>query len=328
MTPYRRNVAVGAVVLGGLIILGWMLIQFGGRIVTPFAPESITIYFLTDRADGISNGSAVQYRGVIVGRAEKITRADDQLHVMIQAALDARPPLPANVKAIIRSQGLIGAGASVVLETVDPTPQGTLKSGQTIETKFVGLDILPPEFAQLAAELRTTAQQFRESQIVPHLDEQVTKIGKVVDALDQIVADPQSQQNIRESLNNIRTVTERANKIADSLEKFSGDLQTVSTNANDTLSDTRATIVKTQEQILALSKQTSDRMQQLSKLLDQFQEVAEKVNKGQGTAGALVNDPRLYESLVDSARTLNATVSDLQRLVQQWEQEGVTLKLK
>ena len=62
--------------------------------------------------------------------------------------------------------------------------------------------------------------------------------------------------------------------------------------------------------------------------MDQFQSIAEKVEKGQGTAGALVNDPKLYESLVDTSRELNLTIKDLQRLVQQWEQEGVTLKLK
>jgi len=42
----------------------------------------------------------------------------------------------------------------------------------------------------------------------------------------------------------------------------------------------------------------------------------------------LVNDPRLYESLADTTRQLNATVSDLRRLLEQWEQEGVTMKLK
>jgi hypothetical protein len=55
--------------------------------------------------------------------------------------------------------------------------------------------------------------------------------------------------------------------------------------------------------------------------------MARKVEQGKGTAGMMVNDPRLYESMVDSAKQLNATLSDLNRLVQQWEQEGVTLRL-
>ena len=59
-----------------------------------------------------------------------------------------------------------------------------------------------------------------------------------------------------------------------------------------------------------------------------FAAVAAKIDAGQGTAGQLVNDPKLYQSLVDSARELNATITDFKRLVEQWEQEGVSLKLK
>ena len=39
-------------------------------------------------------------------------------------------------------------------------------------------------------------------------------------------------------------------------------------------------------------------------------------------------NPRLYQAMVDSAKQLNGTLGDLNRLVQQWEQEGVTLKIK
>jgi len=40
-----------------------------------------------------------------------------------------------------------------------------------------------------------------------------------------------------------------------------------------------------------------------------------------------VNDPKLYEAMVDTIQELNGTVKDLKRLVQQWEQEGVSLKM-
>ena len=42
----------------------------------------------------------------------------------------------------------------------------------------------------------------------------------------------------------------------------------------------------------------------------------------------MVNDPKLYQSLVDSARELNLTIVDLRRLIDQWEQEGASIKLK
>jgi phospholipid/cholesterol/gamma-HCH transport system substrate-binding protein len=327
MSPYRRNVMVGVVVLGALGVLGWMLIQFGGRLVSPFAPAQMKIRIVADRADGISNGSAVSYTGVIAGRVDKVSRAADLQHVYIDASVDRSPPLPANVQALIRT-AVVSGGASIALETIDAAPQGSLQENQVIEGRFLGTDLIPAEITSLATELRLTAQQFRESNLVSHVDEQVANIGKVTESIRSLVEDKQLRTDLTESLNSIRSSTAKADRIASNLEKFSGNLDQLSTDASAAVSEARTTIGKTEAEILSLSKQTSQRLEQTSRLLDQFYAIAAKVNKGEGSAGALVNDPRLYESLVETAKELNATVSDLRRLVNQWEQEGVSLKLK
>jgi hypothetical protein len=61
--------------------------------------------------------------------------------------------------------------------------------------------------------------------------------------------------------------------------------------------------------------------------LDHIQSITTKIDAGKGTAGQFINDPKLYQSLVDSSQQLNATIADLKRLVEQWEQEGVYFKL-
>ena len=62
-------------------------------------------------------------------------------------------------------------------------------------------------------------------------------------------------------------------------------------------------------------------------VLEHIDSVTAKIDEGKGTAGMLVNDPKLYQGLVDTNKELKASITDLQRLIQQWEQEGVTLKL-
>src|SRR5437867_9798337 len=113
MSPYRRNVMVGATVLVGLGVLGWMLLKFGGQIATPFAPARLPMRFSAPRADGLAEGSQVTYRGVIVGQVTKVTRAEDRMTVVILADIEARPLLPQNVHGEIRTQGLIGTGAQL-----------------------------------------------------------------------------------------------------------------------------------------------------------------------------------------------------------------------
>jgi phospholipid/cholesterol/gamma-HCH transport system substrate-binding protein len=319
---------VGIVVLGGLITLAWMLLRFGASFVSPFAPPFIKVQFVADRAEGISNGSAILYRGVTVGRVERVVRMPDGLHVAIEGQLDREPPLPANLRAVIRAQGLVGGGASLNLELVGEQPQGVLADKTEIPTTFIGLDLLPDEFTALATELRLAIRQFRETGVVEHIDQQVQRIGQLVDSTNSIVSDPKLREDLRNSLENIRSTTERTDRLAANLEKFSEGLPKLSSEASGAIGEFRTTIDRTQQEITTISKQVNERLAQMATILDRVQQITDKVNSGQGTAGALVNDRELYASLVDTAKELSATTAALRRLLEQWEQEGLPLKLK
>jgi len=330
MSPYRRNVIVGLTVLVAMLILGWMILQFGGELASPFTPKQFPIRVVSDRADGISAGSPVQYRGVAVGRVATVTRGDDMVTVYIDALIDASPPLPANVEARIRSQGLIGTGAALALAVKEgePSPRGNLAAGATIEATYVGLDIIPPEFAALATELKLTAKQFRESGVIANVNEQIAKAGKMIDHAGTLLSDPKLREDLQLSLANLREITDKARRVSGNLEKFTDNLNQLSGETKDALTQARGTIAKTEGHIDSIAAQFNDRMAQASTLLERFQSIAAKVDKGQGTAGQLVNDPRLYESLNATTQELAVTIKDLRRLVEQWEQEGVSLKLK
>ncbi|MBV8782404.1 MAG: MCE family protein [Phycisphaerae bacterium] len=318
MSAYQRNTLVGLTMLGALAILAWMIIRFGGALADPFAPKQMHFRLVAARADGVSDGTAVLYKGVAIGRAEHVFLHDIN-QVYIEASVDAVPPLPGNVQATIRPNGLIGGGASILLETAKP--QGTLEDGAVIQATYSGLDLFPTQYADLASELKATAAQFRESHVVDDVDATVNRVGKLSDSLNQIAGDAQTQSDLKVSIANIRQSTEE-------IKKFSTRLDKLSTDATETMAQAHETLGNVNTQITTISKQVSDRMQQIATLLQNANEISAKVNKGQGSAGQLVNDPKLYASLVDSAQEMDATVKDLKRLVEQWEQEGVSLKLK
>ena len=320
MSPYRRNLLVGITVLGALVMLGWMILKFGDRPARLFATPSMPVTFMTDRADGLGEGSNITYRGVIVGKVNVVRRTDDGKEVVIDAQLDRTPPLPANMFGEITMVSALGGTSTLVLQITGPEPTGPLQSGATLKAHFVGLQFLPPEFADLARELRATAQQFRESQVVLHLDEQVKKAGDVLDSANKLIGDPKLRDDVKTAMSNIRQASETINRIGGKLDKLSDD-------ASATMGDVRTTVKQVGGNVDSLSKQMGDRLQQISQTLDHFQSIAAKIDNGQGTAGQLVNDPKLYQALVDSSRELNATIVDLKRLVEQWEQEGLHFKL-
>jgi len=329
------------VVLIGLIVLGWMVLVFGGMAIAPFTNGRTTVMVLTDRADGIGEGSAVLYRGMGVGQVRKVRLADDMASVVMELQINGEARVPANVEAVIRPQGLIGGNAGVFLELTGPQAQGRLVGASEIRGRVGTLDMLPNEFTALAADLKKTSQLFRESGVIQHLDEavvniskQATKAGDVLESVNHLVGDEQVRRDMKQSLANINEATDTARKIAGNLDKFSTSLERTGNNldrltveATDTVRDARAGIKTTQANLDQITRQIADRLTQSAGLLETMNSVARKVDQGKGTAGMMVNDPKLYEALVDSAKQLNLTLTDLKRLVQQWEQEGVTLRV-
>lgn len=334
MSPYRRNILVGVVVLGALGFLGWMILKFGDRPAKLFATPTFPVSFRAERADGVGEGSPILYRGVNVGRVNTITRATDMVTILIDAQIDQSPPLPANVRGRIVAQSLLGAGSAISLELVDPQPVGELEPGAELVAEFVGLDLLPPQFAELAEELKTTSRELREAGLVQNvnsavktIEREVARAGELVESMNRFVGDEKMRADLRTAVAEIRATTEKANRIATNVEEFSGDLKDIGEQTKGTLTQAQSTITKAEGQIDSIGKQVNDRLTQVATLLDTFNQISAKINAGQGTAGALVNDQRLYQNLVDTSEQLKLSMADLRRLVEQWEQEGVSMKL-
>ncbi len=327
MSPYRRNILVGVVVLGAMIFLGWMVLKFGDQPAKLFADPTMPISFTASRADGVAEGSPILYQGVNVGRVTGVRRSDNGRDVVIDAQVDLAPPLPENVEGAIVAQSLLGAGAGISLELTGAEPTGQLVQNASLKARYVGLELLPPEFAGLAAELRQAAVQLRDFRVIEHLDQQILKAGQVMDSAKSLLDDKEMRADLKQSLANVRTATETATRIGTNLERLSGEFEKLTADARGTVGQATTTLAKADEQITTLTKQVGQRLTQVAQLLDTFQSISGKVDAGEGTAGQLVNDPKLYESLVSTSRELNATITDLKRLVEQWEQEGVSFKL-
>jgi phospholipid/cholesterol/gamma-HCH transport system substrate-binding protein len=310
MTPRRRNVLVGLVVLIGLGSLVWMVLLFAGRLANIFTTPGLHVTITADRADGVSDGSTIYYLGTEVGRVERIYRGSDNRSVVIVADVNKQPPLPSNVHAVIQTTSALGSASKISLELNDEKPsQNPLQDQASLTGSYEGSGLIPKGFAQLADDMR-------KQNLIPHLDETVVSIkeqseraGQLLGSMQQLIGDEKTREDLRTAVTNIRTASESAARVGANLEKFSGNLEQITVKTDQTMSDVRVAAVK------------------IGTVLDHIDSVAAKVDQGKGTAGMLVNDPKLYQGLVDTTKELNATIADLQRVIQQWEQEGVTLKL-
>ncbi|HSZ59020.1 MAG TPA: MlaD family protein [Tepidisphaeraceae bacterium] len=303
MTPHKRNWIVGLVVLLGLGSIVWMILLFAGRLGSLFAPAGIPITIRADQAAGVSDGSGLYYLGQQVGRVNSVHIADDNISVDVRAEVYRNFRLPANVIALIEPQSAFGSAANIGLRLVGTVPVGTLSAGMTLEGTYQG------GVTQIAEDLR-------RQQVIQHLDQTLVSIreqsehaGQLLASIQHLIGDEKLRQDLQTAVVHIRTASESAERVGTNLEKFTGNLQQVADNTNSTMSEVRVSATK------------------LGSVLEHFDSIAAKIDQGKGTAGLLVSDPKLYQGLLDTTKQLNITVSDLQRVIQQWEQEGVTLKL-
>jgi phospholipid/cholesterol/gamma-HCH transport system substrate-binding protein len=308
MSPRRRNIIVGLVVLLGLGIATWMVLLFAGRFASLFASPGLPINMTSDRADGLSDGSSITYRGVQAGRVTGVHLRPDGQGVLITAEVNKKNPLPANLHAVIRTQSAFGNSAAIELE-VTGSPTGQLAAGANLKADYEGSALIPKQFTELA-------EDFHRQQLIQHLDQTIVSIrqqsdraGQILEEVQNVVSNPKTREDLKATLANVRNATESAARVGSNLEKFTVKLDRISDQTEGTMSEVRVAVAK------------------LGSSLDHFESISNKIDQGKGTAGLLVNDTKLYQGLVDTTKELNLTIADLQRVVQQWEQEGVTLKL-
>src|SRR6266850_1358065 len=298
MSAFKKNLMVGITVLIALILLGWMILRFSDAPFRLFAKAQMPISLEAPSADGVSEVTSINYLGVSVGRVTKIDRSQDLRSVWMQALID--PPVPANVEGRIR-------------------------------TIFVGVDILPKEFTDLSQELRRTSEQFRESQLVPKLatavdtfKTNIDKAGNLIDSMNKLVGDEKAQKSIHDAIANFRDTSETASRVAKKIEALTDKADT---RFDEVAGSTNKLLTTAQGRVDEIGRLMGDRLVQVAKTLEQFEAITRKINEGQGTAALLLNDPALYENLLDVSKEMKLTISDLKRLVEQWEQEGVPFKL-
>ncbi len=156
----------------------------------------------------------------------------------------------------------------------------------------------------------------------------LAKLGAALDGLSDILGDPENRQNMKAALASLAATAADAREALAALKGFSDEAKTAAAEARQTLRQLgqRADSFARRGEDLA-QKLITD-AEKLSGVLSAVDRVVVAIEKGQGTAGQLLNDNRLYESLLAASKELTATLTEFRKLLEEWGKSGVPLKLK
>jgi phospholipid/cholesterol/gamma-HCH transport system substrate-binding protein len=265
-----------------------------------------TFYAVYDNVSGLEKSNTIYINGVKVGSVSDVYFKENLTgEIVVEMIVKEDFPIPENSIARIFSEDLMGSRA---IEILIGDSREQISDGDTLLTDVevslkdaVNQQILP---------LKIKAED-----LISQIDTMVVAIQGVFnkDIRDELLTSirsiRQTFQNLESATGEIDTlVTSQAGRIAsilynldmitDNLDNNSGEITAIIQNLA-TITDTLA-----QSNIPRI-------IDNLDKTVSNLTTVVEKIEKGEGSLGMLVNDDQLYKEIEKAALELNQLVEDI-----------------
>ncbi len=305
-TQRRRSMVVGVFVIIAVIAFFWMIFKFGDLpiLVSELKSYEIKIQFPT--APGVQRDTPVRFCGYQIGRVievkppelrKDLNTGQYYYQAMVLANIDNQfKDIPTDVEVKLMTRGL---GSSYIELKVPPKD---IRKG-----KVLG------EGSLLQGSTGVTSEFFpEESQ--KKLNDLINGISDFIDNANEIIGNDENKANLTAAMANIADASKQATETLKQLQEAAAAGKTTLQNAD-------ARMERLANSLIGTSDKLSEVMIHLDSILD-------KINNGQGTAGRLVNDGRLYEQLLEDSRQLELVLKDLKSFVAEAKEKGVPIKLK
>lgn len=339
MAEQTRNAIVGLVGIVGIMILCGLIAAFGGGRSLFRNSYDIKVHF-EKGVLGVQAGQGVTLNGKRIGETVAVEFYDnDDLSrgVNVTVAVDAKYELPQAAEVVV-PENIMGIGKPVIqLVVLDPDDPGRLPRDGTgkipgrmesITDKVLGPGVVEDietavvHMSDLAAALKPVADEFarlleaRElgdvdvNKMAANLDTVIQRFDTALKNLNFLLGDETNRANFAAALANLNTMAAAG---VQALEDVSG----MAVEGKSAMADARGLFA-------SLAGTTDD----LSSLLKSMDKTLVAVNDGDGTAGLMLNDNRLYEEMVVATKRLTKTLDDLRELIEQIKSGNLTVKMR
>lgn len=315
MTDYetiqgRRNLLVGVFVIVGLAALVWLVFKFGDLPIKVSEIRSFEVIVQFPTAKGVEKNTPVEFCGYQIGTVTRVMAPERLQDVKtglvyhqtkVILSIDKKYiDIPSSVAVKLVTRSLASSIIELVID--DPTLPAKPLDPNRPETKFLVGGILLQGSTGMTSEFFPAESQKKFEELIDSFD-------SLVKNANDILGDQSTKQNFKLILANLSEATKQATETLKQVQEFSAAGTTTLKNAD----------VGVNKVVIALV----DTTEQLSKTVSQSRILLEKISQGQGTASKLLNDGRLYESLLESTEQLQALLAELKSLVAQVKEKGL-----
>ncbi len=297
---------VGIFVIVAVIAFFWMIFKFGDLPILVSEIRSYEIKIQFPSAPGVQKDTPVRFCGYQIGTVTDVkppnvlqdlnTKKWYHQTTVIVSIDNHFKDIPDTVEAKLMTRGLGSSYIDLRIPPVDVLKGKVLVEGSLLQgSTGVSSEFFPEE---------TQAK----------LEELITGITTLVKNSNDVIGDANNKANIKNALANLADASKEANDAIHQIKEAADAGKTMLQNADARTAQLTTSLVA-----------TSDKLGEVMTNLDS---VLVKINDGQGTAGKLVNDGRLYEQLLEDSKQLHIVLQDIKGFVAESKEKGIPLKLK
>ncbi len=308
MPSFWTPIRVGLVVAAAAAAFGIGLSIIGTNIFR--RSSNYRVYAIFDDATGLGVRSRAQIAGIPIGQVDVVELDQATSHAKVWIKVHTEFVLHRDASITKRSESILG---DFLLDVHPGSPtEPVLKDGD---------------------EIRNVLRQPGMNEVFNSLNKIAGDIGDITGNLRKVLGGEEGENNIRSLIERLQRITQGIERVIDTsgskldatlanFQKFSGDLSRITggesqdivaiiQNTRDATKEAReilrtiGEVVGSQKGELKESvKGIKGSLDKLDKALANVDEITDKINKGEGTIGHLVNDDKLAKNLDKASQSL------------------------
>jgi len=283
MTKLSIEAKVGVFVVAGILVLAYMSMKVGKFKYGPDQGYTVHAYF--DSAEGLVKGVPVQVAGVDVGRVKDIALEGGRAKITLEINPDVQ--IGKDVQAAIRTKGVLGDKYVELLLGAPDAPR--MQTGETIRqtTSPTNIDSLLQQLHSIGQDMKQLTQSF-----------------------SGVMGGDDGRDSLKIIVENLRalsvTLNETVQKNRDNIDNGLGNFALFSKDMRDMTKGNKETL----KEVLSNLKSASG---QLNEAMLAFGRITEKINRGEGTLGKLVNDEETAKNMDETIVALKEITEKINR---------------
>jgi ABC-type transporter Mla subunit MlaD len=338
-----RNSAVGLTIIVAVVLLTWGAFLLGRLpYIGPNAPYRVTIR--AGSAMGLTPGDLVSLNGVVVGSVSSVSLTANMQQAKIETEIYRSTKLPVNTVALIGTktigtpfvslyvpkQQVVGylptngtAHLNAKVASSSLIPHSVVEGFATLKADFTRLsgklDRVADDLHSLLKPVALTSAQAHgegaEAGDMNNISALVQRLNVTVYSINRLVSSRRLDMQVRTIAANVAKASKQLVSVLQQVQQLTNRAGGFITRADRTATDVDSTVLSAHHEIIALSVK-------LTRVLGNVNVILSSIAHGHGTAGRLIKDPRLYNSLLTVTHRLKHTVDSLDALLKQIKAEG------